>query len=500
MRPQAQPPGLYYRTADSWVRLDGSDQWSSVRSLLSDGVVVYDVPEEIRSSHTTPVPTPSVPPSSDLRQDIEWLRGRRLVAASRDGDKLRFTSLAFDPIMYDVYIAGDQGVWGVRKDADPPGEQSFRGQPALRDSQSFPIGRELDYQPLSSPVSSTVCLPGIEWAVLNADLGHDRLLLADIKAQREDGAAIDLYISDSGGDNKRLLYSHEGALGSTQFSPDGRYVLLSTYSPLGGTRTEKLSLVLLSLQNSAPPLTVIEKIVAAGAPGSPPLPQMRATFLLKGPVLGRSPIQAGMVLVAEWGTEHGTLSLFDPASPGSPLMRAEIPGGLAGKAWASEQEDGTGLVVAWQPWLNGFSTGDAKLVVARLTPGGPAKQVVTKTFSLEKENEPVTVVIRGDYLICTAYRATQSQDAVEFTMYALPLSGPGNEHAQATKLYSATTLKDTDPFLSGFAWQLGPKLLSYIDNGQLHARTYDGAIDVPLESGVTSFFNFEWVSPTRLLH
>src|SRR5207237_2844270 len=116
------------------------------------------------------------------------------------------------------------------------------------------------------------------------------------------------------------------------------------------------SLVLLDLQNDAPPLTVSEKVVAAAEPGSSPLPQMRATFLLKGPL-------AGMMLVAEWGTEHGTLSVLNPASPGSPLMRAEIPGGLAGKAWATEEEDGAGLVVGWQPWLNGFSTKGTSLVV-----------------------------------------------------------------------------------------------------------------------------------------
>jgi hypothetical protein len=500
LRPHAQPPGLYYRIEDSWVWLDGSDQWSSVRSLLSDGVVVYDVPGENRSNHPTPEPTPPVSASSDLRQDTEWLKGRSLVAASLSGDKPRFTLLAFDPTLYDFYIAGAQGVWGVRKDADPPGEPSLRGQPALRDTQTFPVGRGLDYQALSSTISSTVRLDGTGWAVLNADLGYDRLLLADVKNQREEGAAIDLYISDPDGDNRRLLYSHKGALGSTQFSPNGRYVLLSTYSPLGGTRTEKLSLILLDLQNVAPPLTVREKVESAYGPGGSPLPQMRATFLLKGAVLGRSPIQAGMVLVAEWGTEHGTLSVLNPASPGRPLMSVEIPGGLAGKAWANEEENGSGLVVAWQPWLNGFSTKGTTLVVAQLAPGKTDKQVLTKTFTLDKESEPVSVVIRGDYLICMADRATESQDSAEFTVYTLPLSGPGNEQAQAMKLYSATILKGTNPFLSGFAWQLGPNLLSYSDNGQLHARTYDGAIDVPLESDVSSFFNFDWISPVVLLH
>ncbi|MEP6775166.1 MAG: hypothetical protein ABJA50_06170 [Chloroflexota bacterium] len=490
MRPQAQPPGLYYRTGETWVWLEGSDQWSSVRSLLSSGVIVYDVPAENRVGHSTPTPTPLVSTSSDPRQDTEWLKGRRLLAASPDGDKPRFTILAFDPAMYDFYIAGEGVVWGVRSSAAAAGEQPPGGQPAVRDHQSFPVGREWDYQRLSGTISSTVRLPGTEWVVLNADSGHDRLLLADIRAQRSGSAAVDLYISDVGGDNRRLLYSHEGALGSTLFSPAGRYVLVSTYSPLGGSRTEKLSLVLLDLQNSAPPLTVGAKVIAASGPGSSPFPRMRATFLLEG-------TWAGMLLVAEWGTEHGTLSLFDPAKPESPMLRVEIPGGIAGKAWAVEQEDGAELVVAWQSWLSGFSTKDAPLVVTILAPGKP---VVTKTFTLNKDSEALSVVLRGDYLICTAYRAAEGSAAAQVTVYSFPLPGPSNGEEKGIELYNSRAWHSSNFFLSGFDWQLGPKLLSYSENGQLHARTYDGVIDVTLESAVTDFFDFDWLSPLRLLH
>ncbi len=490
MRPQAQPPGLYYRTEEGWLWLEGSDQWSSVRSLLSAGVIVYDIPAENQVSQTTPTPTSLVSTTSDPRQDTEWLKGRRLVAAASDGDKPSFTILDFDPTVYDFYIAGEGVVWGVRSSAASSGEQPLGGQPAVRDRQSFPVGRELDYQRLISTLSSTVRLPGTEWVVLNADSGHDRLLLADIRAQRSGSAAIDLYISDAGGDNRRLLYSHEGALGNTLFSPDGRYVLLSTYSPLGGSRTEKLSLVLLDLQNSAPPLTIDEKVIAASAPGSSPYTQMRATFLLKG-------TWAGMMLVAEWETEHGTLSLFDPAKPESPILSVEIAGGIAGKAWAVEQEDGAELVVAWQSWLSGFSTKDPPLVVTILASEKPA---VTKTFTLNKGNEALGVVRRGDYLICTAYRAAEGSEAAQVTVYSFPLPGPSNGEEKGIELYNSTAWNSSDFFLSGFDWQLGPKLLSYSENGQLHARTYDGVIDVTLESAVTSFFDFDRLSPLRSLH
>ena len=103
------------------------------------------------------------------------------MAASPDGDKPRFTNFALRPHMTDFYIAGEGVVWQFRSSAASAGAQPPEGQPAVRDRQSFPIGRELDYQRISSTISSTVRLPGADYVVLNADLGHDRLLLADIK-------------------------------------------------------------------------------------------------------------------------------------------------------------------------------------------------------------------------------------------------------------------------------------------------------------------------------
>ena len=479
VRPQAQPPGLYYRSEVSWVWLEGSDQWSSVRSFLSSGAVVYDVPAVKRSNQPTPAPASSL----DLRQGAEWLKGRSVVAASLDSGKPYYIHLAFDPAIYDYYLAGSRGVWGVRKVADDAPEQALRGYPALRETLAFPSRQDVDYQSLGSTVSSTVRLLGAEWVILNADVARDRLLLADVKEQRGDGAAIDLYLSDAQGGNRRLLYSHEGALGSTQFSPDGRYVLLSIYSSLGSWQMESLSLVLLDVEQVARPVTLSEKIVAASALGSSPLPQMRAAFLTKGK-------EAGMLLVVEWGAEQGDLSIYNPANPGRPMMRAEIPGGLAGKAWVNEEDDGAEPIVAWQPWLDVFSPRGATLVVAKM---GPGRKAAMETFTLDRESDPVSVVLRGNYLICAAYRGS------EIALYDLPLPGPGKEQAQAINVYAASVPVEANPFLLGFPWRFGPQLLSYTDNGQLHARAYDGVIDVPLESGVTSFFNFDWASPIPLL-
>lgn len=488
VRPQAKPPGLYYRADDRWIWLEGSDEGSTVRSLLSSGIIVYDVPVARPSSHAAPPAALEVSPLGDAEQGSAPLAGRRLVAAVPvDGNTFRFTPLAFDPVSYDEYLAGDRGIWGVRKDSEPVLEQPRRGHPVLRGIPAFSTGRGLDYQALDSAVSTTVRLPGFEWAILGADLERNRLLLADVTEEREDSAVIDLYISDADGGNRRLIYSHKGALGSSQFSPDGRYVLLFTYNPLGGTRAEKLSLVLLDLQNGTPPLTVREKIVPATVPGSPSLPQMRAVFLREGSL-------AGMVLVAEWGDEHGALSVLDPARPSSPLMGAEIAGGPAGYAWINEQEEGAGPVVAWQPWLSNFTPGDGKLLLAQLAPGS---QSVTRTITLGGGGEPVLSVIRGGNLICVAYRTEDSRDTGDLMLYSLPLSGPGTE--QAMQLYSSTVSKGTSPAVAGFAWHFGSKLLSYSANGQLRARTYDGTIDVPLESGAASFFNFNWVSPMLLL-
>ena len=103
--------------------------------------------------------------------------------------------------------------------------------------------------------------------------------------------------------------------------------------------------------------------------------------------------------------------------------------------------------------------------------------------------------MRGHSLICTTYGGS------DFALYDLPLPRPGlgNEQAQAINVYAASVPVGVNPFLLGSPWRFGSRLLSDTDNGQLHARTYDGVIDVPLESGVTSFFDFDWAGLTHLL-
>lgn len=481
MRPQAKPPGLYLRTETGWTWLEGSDQESSVRSLLSSGALVYDVPLE--------------KPQISGAQEAGQLEPRRLMATWPGGDALSFAPLSFVPALYDFYMAGDQGIWAVRTGTDTPSGQSPWGHEVLRDTLTFEAGREIDYQALGDSVTSTVRLQGPEWTVLNADLRHGRLLLAHLKTLRENSAVIDVYMSDAIGDNRRLLYSHEGALGSTQFSPDGRYVLLSTYSPLGGATTEKLSLVLLDVrdgdtQASPPPAQIVsEKVVATGAPGSSPYPAVRATFLRKAP-------WEGMLLVAAWGAERATVSVLDPTKLRNQLVSADILGAAAGKTWVSELDDGAGIAVSWQPWLSRFGADDSRLVVARFSPG---TAVVTQTLAVDKGSDVVSSVVRGDYLVCTAFRAGGTNEPEEVTIYSLPLFDPGNRQPQMTKLHSTTISTRAGPLLSGFSWRFGSKLLTYVDRGQLHAVTYDGAIDVPLETGVSAFFDFEWVSPTLLI-
>lgn len=486
MMPQAKPPGLYFRTETGWAWLEGSDQKSSIRSLLSSGALVYDVPVQKRQ-------TPGA-------QDAGALEPRRLVAAWPDGDTLDFTPLGFDPAMYDFYMAGDRGIWAVRPAMDTSSGQSSWEHEALRDTLSLLADRELDYQALGDSITSTVRLQGPEWTVLNADLRHGHLLLAHLKSRRENSSVVDIYISDAVGDNKRLLYSHEGALGSTQFSPDGRYVLLSTYSPLGGATTEKLSLVLLDVRDGSIPAVpppaqpspakiISEKVVAISSPGSSPFPLIRATFLRKAP-------WDGMLLVARWEAQHATLSVLNPADPSNPILSADIPGATAGKAWVDELDDGGGVVVSWQPWLSGIGTADSRLVVAQLSPG---KAGVTQTLALDKGSDVVSSVVRGAYLICAALRPGGTKGTEEVTIYSLLLSDAGNRQPQMTKLYSTTLSTGASPLISGFSWRFGSKLLTYIDRGQLHALTYDGAIDVPLETGASAFFDFDWISLMMLL-
>jgi hypothetical protein len=243
LRAQADPPGLYYRSESGWVYLEGSDRYSRSLGVGSHNRIVYDVPGE------------DWRPPSDATPDIHFdfdesgtpgLRGRRAMFADFDGG-VTFGTLALDPAEHNFSIWGKLGVWAIRV-ADSPG---YRRDPPVRNFLFE--GFIIDYQAFGSMITSTLDLP-YGWSLLDLSRDGRSVLLANWSYNDENESTIDLYVADADGTDRRLLYSHKGGFAGAQVSPDGRYALLRTYSPIYQASTNEMQSVLLFdiLGNDAP--------------------------------------------------------------------------------------------------------------------------------------------------------------------------------------------------------------------------------------------------------
>jgi hypothetical protein len=75
-----------------------------------------------------------------------------------------------------------------------------------------------------------------------------------------------------------------------------------------------------------------------------------------------------------------------------------------------------------------------------------------------------------------------------FSLNSLPLSSLDDINVKPTIVYTSTDLIST-PFSFDAQYSLGSNLLAYPNKGRLYIRTYDGAIDLPMEMDITSLYN-----------
>ena len=471
-------PALYYRSATEWVHLPGSDGLSKVLASDSGTRFVYDVPVQ----WCTPSPVTDSP-SGRLLTPAERLKDRRLVAALFDETVPRFYPLNLDTTLYATYKIGQSGVWGL------PGYRSVRGDQVGMFWSALPVEEPVGYQAFGSTTAATLRLPGPDWVALETIAGEagGRLLLADLT-----GGVVHLYVSEPDGSNPRSLYSAGGGLEMIVASPNGRYVVITQRTP----RTEhvhKESAVLLDLEGTQPPRMLVEAETTELS-GSRTFLWVMAGFLSEG-TLG------GKVLVTHWTEDGTTLYIFDPGGSQEPQATATIPG--APKAGIQFKEvrsarDGVWPVAIWEMESDGAPpTGE--VVATRLAPD---TDVVTRTLTLQADSFIMPAGVRGNYVIWTAYKRAVNVDgsksAVQpVTFYSLPLRDLDELRPQPTVFFSRTLPgPDQSRSVSGAdsSVSLGPEMLAYIQGADLRARTYDGAVDVLLESGVVRFEGDNWYS------
>lgn len=465
LRTRASPPGLYLHTADNWLWLKGSDENSKVWGFGAPSHILYDV----RGPNWNGI-TPRNN-QGDIRTDpgTPALKGRQLMGAHISAGGVTFTNLAFDPEDYNLFVWGEKGVWGLRWKAGnaPSGDlvpYSWYGQ------------FEVYYEAWAQPMVIKIALPSTSWAIMDLSPQGDHVLLAQFPAGGEINPVTRLYLADADGGNPRLVYTYPGIIMKAVFSPNGHYALAT--ADLGvpniymSTRTR--AIVLVDLTGQTQPSTVLQKSTGqpcyeleCNLPG--------AIFLTQGQL-------TGTILLADWGRadQPNVFSLRDPARPAQDLATAQVDGVLprfSGAVWVAQGEAGARAVVMWTDPLK------SQVALVILEPG---RSSVVAHINQANVNDPLWTIARQDRLILYSRPDNGDVQTGKFAVSSLSLSDV-TDNSRATETYSGTLPRFASYSLSS-QWYPGQELLAYTVNGEVHARTYDGTVDVPLESGVDAFY------------
>jgi hypothetical protein len=468
--------GLYYRSANGWTWLEGSDAWSWVRhvDLGAGRYVVYDVPEPDRSASS------GGSGLGDTASDMPSLKDRRLVAASVGGDHLSFTPIGLD-MTYEFYLASSHGIWGIRRS-----QQKLTAQQERLVDGGFP-GYEFGYQPLGDnpsvipPPARGLNLPGPDWVVIDLFSDSGKILLAQVAASDAVSATSRLYVANADGTNPQLAYSFTGQLRSAQLSPDARYILMTTDGPFRNNLFGRQTVYLLDLAAGGRN-GLAAKILTPGRVWQHE-PWMGGAFLRSGP-------DAGKILLGEWDSEYMTFAIVDPARPDERPFKITFEGNPFGTGnplglmWEGHESDG--LLLVWPNAWRGPSTGGNKMNIIRIKDTGDWYSL--SELPLESKERVAGAWVRGSSLV---YGSTgRASEHAANAVYGLPLSALDAQNLKPTLVYTGTVLDPGDPTLRASSWSTGPGMLAYSDGRNLHARTYDGKVDLLLENGVTGFYAF----------
>jgi hypothetical protein len=472
---EAEPPGLYYRTASDWVWLEGSDRWSQVLGATSNSVA-YDVPGEDWQPGATPTPVPSNRQPPPGRPELS---GRRLKVATLTGSAATSRDSMLDPALYSYYLpAGDRLV---------AGRYNERTSSSLNAVRSGFIGWWIDYEQVEQgrAVSTTLSMGDPNETVLDVSPGTDRFLVAHASGVSMRSSKIDLYIGlegEGGEYTRRLIYSHKGQLGGGQISPDGRYVLLTTITPLPDAISEVQSALLFDLVAQTPPYTLTTRTAQVDTVGGYVAfdTWVKGTFLTQGDY-------AGKLLLVEQDLQELAVNLVDPTNVGVRTELARLPGNRF-LAYVAEQPGSAKLVLSgWA--LDGSGPASfqriTRLLFVRLVPGEEARitYVPTAEFAYLR-----SFGLRTGHLVYE--QRTGSDMGRRLEVYSMPDSALDREHEIVpTQVYTATGLDIFDSRGTGYtaqtpSWYPGEGAFAFAQGGGLSVREYDSSSEGKLESSV----------------
>ncbi|MEO5952742.1 MAG: hypothetical protein ABIQ44_09780, partial [Chloroflexia bacterium] len=497
MRQAANHAGLYYRTPAAWVWLEGSDTKSTWLANEGQSHIVFDVASDRSNATPTPTPTP------DKNGIPNTYIGRSLVDAKIADSKLSFSKISFDPGVYPPIFVGDDGMWAINGNMFQ--EYAEYVYPFVR---NYFWGSALAYQPYASEISARVELTAsttyTEGTVFTfVDPNSNRYLLAHWINGHAYGpdkdTVIKLYAGAAGDNNVRLVYTHAGGrLESAQLSPDGRYLVVTTQEEYKQS-LDRIATNLLDLEGTNPPRIIKEVFRYSG---SGDLLTLTAAFVSKG-------VYTGKLVLAEYGGVGTQVSLLDPAQATGgaqafyTLSTTTILGDIQ-TSWYITQQDQDGIVVAEKGYQNQlysaitFTSTVRVLVLPRK--GLPETYAVVLD---EPTSEMPKITVSKNKITLNVRKPARTQDdEEEFTVYEMARSADARGIQNMKEVFTTGKAGQQNfRFGQQTTLHIGRTLLAYTHNGELHARTKDGQVDLVLETGAPVIYeNVAFAFYNYLLH
>jgi hypothetical protein len=458
-RPTAQPPGLYRYGAAGWEWLPGSDAASQVRGRGAPSYVLYDGPN------------PGLPRAA----------ARVLRRADLGRAPVPVETFILNPEDYSRYRVGGDGVWGIR--------DSHLRAPALARVQGY-ASLDLTYQATADPRFQDLILPGPDWLVLDLAPDGRHYLLADLSQATGETPTTLLYYA-GGASRPQALYAVAGMVLRGQFSPDGRWVLI-TSTESRANRIDSVQYVRLLDRTRLAGQAVLDpaavQMLLRQAVGAAQAPGIGATFLTDGP-------RTGQIVIVAQTAEGSQVSLYDPATPNIPprvLWTEPVP--PSAPLWVRAGGADGGLVFGWQDAAYFgrdayvYVTGENRTVTLR-------PQLPGQTLG--------TAWLVGDTLIYET-SGWPGVGGEEFrSVYSLPLRGLAGEPPLPRHFGSALPgggpIPEGRPIYTGGLMTLlrygagepvalGSPWLGTIPGGTLHLRSVDGTQGVSLADGVVGLY------------
>lgn len=482
LRPDANPPGLYYYGSSGWTYLQDSDDRSAIVDTDDHGRLVYDVPGAPKGS----APLGSSPPNT--RAAITNIRYYRVAQLTDNG--LTYSHLDLDAERYNQIILNAGGAWGFsygNSPTDNPAGYNANGDYVA--GGNF-VGVKMDYEPFIGPIASVNSRPVFTGTSANniivaIDPQSNRYLSVDYTNAHDFKAGNDtivkLYLNQAGSSDRQLVYTHTGGgLPGAQLSPDGHYILVNVTTLKANGGIDKTSAILVDLQNIETPHVIRE--VRTSLPGP-----LGAVFIREG-------VFAGDIALYERSIEGTRLTLLDPTQ----LGRAGNPEGIIKDITLPDQTDNMWVLVD-------ETAGGISLIGQTYE---PSSYPTSYTLSL------VTMPVQGQPTISNIEMAANSyfgsiqlkDDSAAWVTNIYPMGGTSNVTTNINIATLSAVNKDTvkptvvftstyDPMAKNLnttpSISLGDELIAYSLNEQLHARTYSGSVDIVLESGVSYLRNFQ---------